>query len=368
MHIVLVSADGGLGGLPRHIEDLALGLTEAGDNVSVIAPSGPLLKKLSGTKKIETIALPFRSSRDMATAWQLRRIYKAIRGSSETVLHVHGVRAGWLARIAAAGLKMPLIYTEHLLTREYVPPSRWRKAVQVNVMRRLNGWTDKTIAVSEAVKRFLLAEKIALPTKVQVIYHGLRVTPPMARPKEGRPPIIGCVGAFVPTKRIDVLMRACGLLYRDDTVFRLELVGDGPERTSLERMAAELGITEIVSFLGAVAEPELAMIDWTLAAVPSDSESFSLAALEAEAMGLPVVASNVGGLPEVVADGQSGLLTPPNNPPALRRALEELLTNSVKRQALSVGAINKAKQFSFAKMITETRAVYQEVLAKPNRS
>ncbi len=359
MHIVLVSADSGLGGLPRHIELLADGLVAENDVVSVIAPEGPLLERLRASKRVELVPLPFRSRFDLSTLFGLRRIYKAISSTPDLVIHLHGLRAGLLGRLAAFGLALPIVYTEHLWTEEYLPPAKWRQLEQLFWLRLLNRVTRRTIVVSQAVKRFFLKHHICQPEQLSVVYHGLPGNLPLAQPKGSQPPIIGFVGALNPVKRLDVLIRAAGLLWSDEVDFRLEVVGDGPERQASERLVRDLGIEAEVAFLGAMADPELAMLDFTLLAVPSDSESFSLVALEAAAMGVPVVASRVGGLPEVVKHDKTGLLVPPADPPALKRAIAELLADPGRRDAMRSAAKDWAREFTVARMVAETRAVYQ---------
>lgn len=363
MHIVLVSADGGVGGLPQHIVDLSLGLIEAKDSVSVITPPGQLETNLKQTKKIEVIPLPFRSRFDLGTIYALRKIYAAIQTTPDLVVHVHGVRAGWLGRLAAYGRHVSIVYTEHLWTADYLPQQSWRKTEQLLFLKLLNRVTKQTIAVSEAVKRFLVDEHICPAHDVTVIHHALREVPSLlARPATGKLPIIGCLAALRPVKRVDVLIRACGLLLQDNVPFRLEIVGDGPERTSLERLARDLHLLDRVRFIGEVTAPLESMHQWSIAAVPSDSEAFSLVALEAQAMGLPVVATHVGGLPEVVTR-KSGFLVPPADPPAMRKVLAELLAHPELRQKLGAAGREQASSFHFSTMIQKTREVYAKAIA-----
>jgi len=177
------------------------------------------------------------------------------------------------------------------------------------------------------------------------------------------------VGRIQPLKAPDVLLRAADALLRRDPSRRSRLVvavvggpsGSGLEHpTALADLAETLGIADVVRFVPPVHRDELA--DWyaaaTLVCVPSYNESFGLVAVEAQAVGTPVVAAAVGGLTTAVADGRSGVLVSGHDPEDYARVFESIIDAPGLRAALSVGALAQAADFSWDRTADATLAVY----------
>jgi glycosyltransferase involved in cell wall biosynthesis len=158
---------------------------------------------------------------------------------------------------------------------------------------------------------------------------------------------IGIVKSLAPKYGVDLLLRAFAGLVNDAEVqvlpdaCRLLVVGDGPQRAELESLARELGIAQRTEFAGAVAHAEVPawLNRFDIYAAPSrlDSESFGVAVIEASACALPVVVSDAGGLPEVVRDGETGLVVPRGDVPALQAALKRLVLDAALRERLGQG-------------------------------
>jgi N-acetyl-alpha-D-glucosaminyl L-malate synthase BshA len=143
---------------------------------------------------------------------------------------------------------------------------------------------------------------------------------------------------------------------------RLLMIGDGPDRETSERMADELGVRDRVYFLGSDNEVEQLLPTLDLFLLPSEQESFGLAALEAMACGVPVIASNIGGLPELVEDGKSGFLLPLRDVDAMSARAIEILSDPGLHAKLKAGARSRAEQFDRAKTIDLYEAYYRRVL------
>jgi len=143
----------------------------------------------------------------------------------------------------------------------------------------------------------------------------------------------------------------------------LLMVGDGPDRPDAEREAEELGVTSAVRFLGRLDSVETLLQATDLFLLPSQTESFGLAALEAMACGAPVVASRAGGLPEVVDDGINGILEPVGSVEAMGRRAIELLRDPKRHQAMRDAAVAKAQEFSADRIVPQYEALYEEVVA-----
>lgn len=195
--------------------------------------------------------------------------------------------------------------------------------LQMKVWRRWRHHFGAIVANSEAVRRRLSTEGIEA---AEVIPNGVPIRP--AGPALSAPPTAAFAGRLVPEKGVDVLLRAFARVVPELPEARLLLAGDGPERERLERLIVDLRLSSRVAVLGHLAPDELEgrLGGAWLQAVPSRwEEPFGNVALEAMMRGTAVVASDIGGLTEIVRHGQTGLLVPPSDPDALAAALLELL-------------------------------------------
>jgi N-acetyl-alpha-D-glucosaminyl L-malate synthase BshA len=142
----------------------------------------------------------------------------------------------------------------------------------------------------------------------------------------------------------------------------LVMVGDGPDRADAEKEAAELGVQEDVRFLGRLESVATLLQGCEVFLLPSTSESFGLAALEAMACGAVVVATRVGGLPEVIDDGRTGILEPVGSVEAMGRRAVELLRDPARFDAMRTAALTRAADFSAARVVPMYEKLYEEVL------
>ncbi len=177
--------------------------------------------------------------------------------------------------------------------------------------------------------------------------------------------VMGTARRLIRFKGIEYLLDAAAVLRPEFPDLRVEIAGTGPERENLEQRAARLGLTGRVEFLGWVNDLNAVLPRWDVFVIPSLEEGFGIAALEGMAVGLPVVASAVGGLPEIVEDGISGWLVPPGNVEALASRLRLLLSSQELR--LRMGAAAQARvrdHFSSAQMAENFARYYDEILGE----
>lgn len=169
-------------------------------------------------------------------------------------------------------------------------------------------------------------------------------------------------------KGLDVLLRAVALLHEDFPALRLELAGEGPERGALEALARSLGIADSVVFAGFLDRMSLtrSLERCTAFVLPSRSEPFGIAVVEALAAGAPVVASRVGGIPEIITDGHNGLLVPPENPAALADALRTILSAPDLRSRLSEAGPVRAGELPWTRMSDQYLDLFRRVMAPPD--
>ena len=275
---------------------------------------------------------------------------------------------GALARAWAPGVSV--VFTEHGRLSD-APPSTKRRAANV-LFKRL---PTAVFAVSEDVKRHLIGEGFP-PASVRVIYNGIDpgvVPDPAARARARRDLgadegelVIGTIARLDPVKDLGTLVRATADLARRRRA-RLVVVGDGSERASLERLASECGIRDRVAFVGFRDDAREWLAGCDVYANSSVSEGVSLTILEAMAAALPVVATRVGGTPEVVDDG-CGRLVAPRDPHALARVLDDLAAAPELRARLGLAARQRVEsRFTIDRMIAEYAGVYRRVVSAKAR-
>ena len=244
---------------------------------------------------------------------------------------------------------------------------------------RLKGWwlrrnlrqADAIASTSEAMAQ-QVRRLLPGPIQLAVTPFGIDTAlfgPPLAGRREG-PLVIGTVKTLAPKYGIDVLLRAFARLQAaGPPALSLLIVGGGPQRAELEALARALGIDAQVRFAGPVPHAEvphwLHQMDIYVAASRLDSESFGVAVLEASACALPVVVSDVGGLPEVVADGVTGLVVPRDDPAALAAALERLVADAGLRRAFGeAGRARVQQQYDWTQSVDRMLACFGAVRAR----
>lgn len=218
---------------------------------------------------------------------------------------------------------------------------------------------DATIANSRIV-----ANACGDPRAI-VIYPGIDVDNFHAdRPTGVTGKVIGTASRLEPVKGITTLIEAIGIVARKRPSIRLEIAGKGSLRSALEQDAARIGVTSNVSFLGWREDVPALMRSWHIFVLPSLDEGFGLAALEAMASGLPVIASDEGGLRELILDSQTGFLVPVGSPEAIANKIELLLDDADLRTKMGMLGRERAREtFSLAAMVKKSSALYTKLLS-----
>lgn len=210
------------------------------------------------------------------------------------------------------------------------------------------------------VKRYRLDRR-----KTTVIYNGvdaehfLALAPTRDLPESSRRLTLGMVGQFRPEKGHTILLDALAQLRRNDFAIRLLLVGDGPELTAVQQRVDRMGLSQVVEFVGRTADVRSYLASMDVFILPSLAvETFSNAALEAMATGLPVILSNIGGAAEMIVDGESGFLCPPGDSEALVSAVRRLMDPGLRKTLGAAARARVARRFSIDTMVTR----YEEIL------
>jgi glycosyltransferase involved in cell wall biosynthesis len=225
-----------------------------------------------------------------------------------------------------------------------------------------------SVAMTRQVAQVLGAAVLERPVAVTPFGVDTVVFSPLARPA-GRGLVIGTVKTLAPKYGVDTLLRAFALLDAEPggQPLQLRIVGEGPQRAELEALAVALRVAQRVAFVGAVPHAlvpdELRRFDIFVAASRLDSESFGVAVVEASACGLPVVVTRVGGLPEVVRDGDTGLIVEREDPAALAAALRRLLDDADLRERLGrAGRAWVQAEYEWTGCVQRMLGVYRELL------
>jgi glycosyltransferase involved in cell wall biosynthesis len=357
--IALVILDPGFGGGHKHVLDLASHLPKHYEPV-VICSSKEVLAQ-AHKQKVATVILP--ASRFFGIE-DVKPLRHTLVTRNILLIHAHGPRAGWACFFAKANLGVPMVYTDHAWNPDYAI-QRTRMAMQLVGLRLVCRSAQKVIAVSQKSREFLVGRGIAKPEKTVVIPNGIALPSSVIRHPSSDPmrPIVGSVGVFNVRKGHDVFVQAIPHVLAKNPKVKFAIIGDGPERINVEKLAIRLGIRRFIHMPGAVSDKErdTERKKWTLYVQSSRDESFGIAAAEALAMGIPVVATNVGGLPDVIDGG--GLIVEKENPQALAEAVLKLLSNTRLRLQLSKrGQAHVRKQFALPSVMARIEGVYGSVV------
>lgn len=351
----------GLGGAERVVINLAKGLDKARFNpmVCCLNEAGEFAAELESAG-IKVIALHKKSKADITV---IAKLITVITENNIQIVHTHLWGANFWGRIAAKFAKVPVIIaTEHNV-------DIWKSGLNFILDRLLARISDKIIAVSQSVKGFYIKQGIPAG-KIEVIYNGISLDPRCsildARKSFGLSDgesLLAVVGRLVEQKGHRYLFEALSMLNGRRKV-KLLVIGDGPEQQRLADSVQRLGLGAKIIFTGLRKDVREFIRGIDILVLPSLREGLPVAALEAMAAGKPVIATNVGGTPELISDGETGLLVKPADPLALSGALEKLLSDRQLAQTMGERGRKRVENyFSLAKMINETEKLYEECLS-----
>lgn len=296
--------------------------------------------------------------RDLKAFWHL---YRLMRRERVQIAHTHLSKAGILGRLAAHLAGVPVIvHTYHGDVLEgYF--SKWKSWLYTSTERVVARLTDRFVCVSDALKQRLLAYRLGASEDFQVIANGIDVDFfASAERRTGRR--VGTLAMFYPIKRLDLFVCMAHRLRETHADVSFEIAGDGMAAEALHRLSASLG--NPVVFTGICRDKRAFLKDLDVFVSCSDFEGAGIGAMEAMAAGVPVVATRVGGIPEIVQDGKTGLLLPPNDVDALCSATDKLLSNPLLRKGMGRAAEQYARtHFSHKKMISGINAMYRRLIA-----
>jgi glycosyltransferase involved in cell wall biosynthesis len=349
----------GIGGSERHLLTLLPALAARGIEPVLVGLDDPAWSATDfyGALRVPSVRIPAAHDLDPLLLVRLLRELRA------DVVHTHLVHADVYGGVAAKLRGTHLVSTKH-------NDDPFRSGAFRYVERGLSRLADRVVTITDSLRRFTIAEVGVPASKLETIHYGLDelpeawgenepdVVPPGAR-------VLLAVGRLTRQKGVDVAVRALPSL-PGDTV--LVVLGEGPERVELERLAHSLDVDRRVFLLGRVPDVAAWLRRAAVLVHPARWEGFGLAVLEAMLAGLPVVATSVSSLPELVVAGTTGLLVPPDD----AVALAEATARALECPDLGVAGRGRAcREFSVARMADRTAALYATILgsaAQPARS
>jgi sugar transferase (PEP-CTERM/EpsH1 system associated) len=361
-NVLMMTDVTGRGGAEKALVDLAVRIDRTRYNVTVCATrSAGNYQPLLDEAGVRTIILD-RNSR--WETYKLLGLLRLMRRERIDILHTHLFGSNTWGRILGKLAGVPVI----------IAHEHWSSKSQreVWVDRLLYRLSDRILVPSEASKRIVM-EMERIPARcLSVLYNGVDIshfTPGSASGCEVRRElglrceelVIGTVGRLSPEKGgVDVLIRAVERLRGDHPRVRLVVVGDGPLRPDLEKVADDLGSNVI--FTGTRTDVARILSAMDIFVLPSLKEAMPIALLEAMAMRLPVVATHVGGVPEIVEDGENGILVPPGDEPALHAALQRLADDPALISTLAhAGQAHVQANFTLDSMVARVEQLYNSL-------
>jgi glycosyltransferase involved in cell wall biosynthesis len=363
VRVVEVLATGTNGGAQEHLYNLLTRIDRARYDVSVVS-----LSPGSAARKLQREAIPVMLIDDPDDAVAVGALAAHLAAIRADVIHNHMYRAELVGTRAAIALGVIGHRRPYVVST--VHSSRIRSAEDREQLRRLTPHIDQLIAVSHAMEH-KIADEGRATVPVSVIYNGVDLEryehqEPCCtlRDEYGMEPgsqIVGVVARLEPEKGHPTLLEAWPLVLREVPDAYLLIVGEGSRRTELERLAADLRIAHRVVFTGRRDDVPAVTAALDVAVLPSYREAQGLTILEAMALSRPVVASNVGGIPEVIEDGVSGLLVPPHDAAALAAAIVRVLTDHPLADTLArAGHDMVHDRFCVELMVKAIEAIYDQ--------
>jgi len=306
----------------------------------------------------------------LTTKWsftaQIPRLAATIRALKPDLVQLHGQFAGSLGQLALqlAGRPKSLYTVQWPSYLDDIGPwSRFRNQAAELVSC---GPATAVVTVSDHDRREFIQRGLAKPEKITVIHnaYSIQIDEMADAPEPPNHEVIGFVGRLADQKGVEFLIHAAPSVLATHPQAKFLIVGDGPDRPMLESLVRELGVAQSVEFAGYQAEPSPLIERMDVVVIPSIYDPFPLVTLEVMALGRAIVGSAVGGIPEAVEDGRTGVLVPPRDPAAIAAALVRLLDDPQLLARMGAAGKQRARrEFSPGTITAQYAALYRRLLA-----
>jgi L-malate glycosyltransferase len=342
-----------------------MGLRALGHRTMLVAHANGALRERAA-EGLELVPLAPRMEMDLSAAWRLSRLIKQV---TPDVVHAHDPHGVAMAALALS-----------MSTQLAKPPLIAQRRVDFRIRgNSLSRWkyrqVDCFICSSEAIRQLLIQEGVPAQ-RVVTVHEGVDLdrvakAPPVSLHEElwlpHHAPVVGNIAALVPHKGQKHLVEAAALVVRKVPDARFAIAGEGELRESLERQIREHHLEKHVFLLGFRPDVLSLLKAFDVFVMSSVMEGLGTSLLDAMAAGKPIVATRAGGIPEVIADGETGLLVEPRDHHAMADAIVRLLEDEALRRRMGEAGLARARaQFSAERMVKETLTVYRRVALHPH--
>ena len=345
------------GGVERGTVDLAKYLHQNGHKAIVVSAGGSLVGDLTSAGVMH-YALPVHKKSPFSVIRSIRSMVKIIEIEKIEIIHARSRVPALIAFFVSRKTQVPFVTTCHGFYSKHL-------------LSRMMGW-GKTVIVASHIIGKRMRDDFGVPHhKIRLIHRGVNLEEfrwkPFESEKFKKDVVIGLIGRITPIKGHPLFLKAMARVTRVFPNIKIQIIGDAPKpqyKEELLMLTRRLGLTHAVEFLGTRYDiPEL-LAKMSILVVPSSGEeAFGRVAIEAGACGVPVIATRMGGLVDIIEDEKNGLLVPPEDPAALAEAVIRLLKNSQLAAAMTVSLRQKVeKEFGLELMFQKTLAVYKETL------
>jgi glycosyltransferase involved in cell wall biosynthesis len=374
LHVIKVVR---IAGAERHLLMLLAGLRARDVDAQIMLlhpPRNPMddFVQAASAREIPVQRIAIKHHLDTSVVGQLRDLFRYYQPD---VAHTHLLHADLFGIPAARLARVPVVVTSRHNDNAFrkLAPIRWANRV-------LWGRVDAGIAISEAIRRFCIKVEGAPANKLHTIYYGLDRKPEDAERNAARAsmraelgvtpeqPVIGIACRLIEQKGVSFALQAFAQIAPKYPDAQMVIAGEGPLRDFLQAKAKTLNVADRVRFLGWREDVTRVLAGFDVLLNPSLWEGFGLVMLEAMAQRVPIIGSAVSAIPEVIVEGETGLLVPPRDVGALAAAINTLLADAPLRQHMGLlGEDRLEERFSAARMVDETLELYRGLVSRRRR-
>lgn len=352
MNILLMANHFNTGGITSYLLNLSRGLSAQGHKVWIVSAGGNCVGLLS--PGVEHVRMDIRVKSEVhPKVWlALAALAALVKQEKIGIIHANTRVTQVMAALVSRRTGVPFVSTCH----GFFKPRFFRRLFPC--------WGRGVIAISKGVREHLLSDFHLDPARVYLILNGIDVEQfkrsLLQRPAQAGP-VVGIIARLSDVKGIDVLIKAFPAVRAQFAQAKLWIVGEGPQEKYLRGLVEGLGLAGCVRFEPVVNRTADILPMFDVFVMPSLQEGLGLSVIEAQAAGIPVVASNVGGLPDLIEDGKTGMLAPVGQSDALAQKIIAVLKNPAQAAAMAAAARAQVEQnFSLTRMTQETIGFYAQ--------